>query len=322
MKEDARRDLVPAIIVFLVCLIGKGLSNWMTMVSLLPLICYALYFMGIIKPKEVYDPKPAKSDSFWKSMYNYPHPIIMPKVLYAMLGVVYLLIGIALFLIFPVSFYFLNWANMAFKMSSSSTATIELNPGQEYRSSNHRYQDSTVQDAHFRPARPSKPDHIPSYTSTPKPPKPQGTMNSQASSDPTLDAQAQKEKMARMAQKKTIEQIEKNNEELVDIQQNTAHALDTMFGDSKITKAKFQNGFDSAVEMSRQNLEVAKEYVKSGGQNPEVLQKFLNRSQTINSKTGELLDALVTHQQNQMEDNLNNLTDSLDELQESIKYYQ
>lgn len=126
--------------------------------------------------------------------------------------------------------------------------------------------------------------------------------------------------MARMAEKQTIAQIEKNNDELIEIQKNTAHALDSMFGDSKITKAKFQTGFDSAVEMSQQNLDAAREYIKSG-HNPEVLQKFLNRSQTINKKTGELLDALVTHQQNQMEDNLNDLTESLDELQESIKYY-
>lgn len=126
--------------------------------------------------------------------------------------------------------------------------------------------------------------------------------------------------MARMAEKQTIAQIEKNNDELIEIQENTAHALDSMFGDSKITKAKFQTGFDSAVEMSQQNLDAAREYIKSG-HNQEVLQKFLNRSQTINKKTGELLDALVTHQQNQMEDNLNDLTESLDELQESIKYY-
>ena len=321
MKEDAKRDLIPALIVFLVCLIGSGLHNWMTMVSLLPIICYALYFIGIIKPKEMYEPKPASSDSFWKSMYNYPHPIIMPRVLYALLGVVYLLIGFALFLIFPVNLYFWNWANISFKMASSSAVKIPVHPGREQPGrSGHLYgaSETPVQDANFRPARPH-PGPIPSFTSQ-KPPKPDLSGKKQASSASMSDPQAQREKMARMAEKQTIAQIEKNNDELIEIQKNTAHALDSMFGDSKITKAKFQTGFDSAVEMSQQNLDAAREYIKSG-HNPEVLQKFLNRSQTINKKTGELLDALVTHQQNQMEDNLNDLTESLDELQESIKYY-
>lgn len=299
MKEEAKYDVIPALIIFLITVLLSD-AKWMSVLTAFPLVFFALYWLNLIHPKEMYTPKPRKKGGFWNEMYNYSHPILMPKPLYALLGIVYMVFGTVLFLFYPINLYFWNWGSICFKMSSASSQT------------------AVVPDLPARPA--SKP-------AAASKPRKQSTKKAKASGIPIPTPKAKswsnasrQEKLNAAIEKNVILQIEKNDQELQNVQLTFKQALDTIFGGSKLTKARFQDGMDKAVEMSAKNLDAAKDYVKIG-HNPEVLQKFLNRSNRINQETGELLDALVAHQQNQMEDNLKGLSDSLDELQDSLRYY-
>lgn len=306
MKNEAKRDIIPVLIIFLISLLGNG-WNFLTVLMAIPLIYCVLYLLNLIQPTEMYVPKPPMQQSFATEMMTYSHPILMPRPLYAILGVIYMLLGIGVFLIFPLAKYFWNWASLCWKMSSTSSRVEPIGSSSDTMRSgplpgsgtNTRTQQRPVQDGVFT----QKPKDIPKTSQT----KPW----SQASRE---------ERTARSLEKNVILQIEKNDQELRGIRETFDEALDSIFGGSEMTKVRFQDGMDKAIKMSAENLKAAREYVRIG-HNPEVLKKFLDRSNMINKETGELLDALVTHQQNQMEDNLKGLTDSLDELQDSLKYY-
>lgn len=301
MKNEAGRDMIPVLIVFLLSLFGNG-WNFMTMILGVPLVYYGLYVLNLIKPTEMYTPKPSKKEGFATEMYNYSHPILMPKAFYSILGTVYMIFGAILFLLFPIAQYFWNWASICWKMSSNSSRVEPING-----------RNSAVTDLDSRPLPPKskkKKDDRPEEESPASFPRP----------DIPWSRASRQEKTARSLEKSVILQIEKNDQELRSIRQTFDQALDSIFGGSELTKVRFQDGMDKAVKMSAENLKAARDYVKVG-HNPEVLQKFLSRSNLINKETGDLLDALVTHQQNQMEENLKGLSESLDELQDSLKYY-
>lgn len=302
MKNEAKKDAIPALIIFLLAFL-TGSWNFLSVIMAVPLVYYLLYLFNLIQPTEMYVPQPSHKQGFATEMYNYPHPILMPKAFYGILGAVYMLIGTGLFLLFPIAQYFWNWASICWKMSSNSSR-IEPIGGV-------RQGGRVVQDLESRPVRKKTAD-----TETSK------KLNTipAAAKTKTWSQSSRQERTARSLEKNVLLQIEKNDQELRSIQLTFDKALDSIFGGSEMTKTRFQNGMDKAVAMSAENLKAAREYVQVG-HNPEVLQKFLTRSNRINKETGELLDALVTHQQNQMEENLKGLSDSLDELQDSLKYY-
>ena len=95
MNEDARRDLVPALMLFLLSVLfgGSGLFALVNIVSLLPLIFYGLYLLKVIKPRNAYVSKKKrkyksryKDIPFYEAMREYPHPILMPRWLYGIVS--------------------------------------------------------------------------------------------------------------------------------------------------------------------------------------------------------------------------------------------
>ena len=388
MNEDARRDLVPALILFLISVLlgGSGLLTLVNIVSLLPLIFYGLYLLKVIKPRNAYISKKKRKHKsrykdipFYEAMREYPHPILMPRWLYGIVGFFLSMTGVIFFLIPPISKYFLNWGDIYSGMCSKKLTPIPDLPGKkefndqafeedeiyfnnttgEYSASkakkNKKHQpdgpsvdeeqlaelakavSSFVQDSTknvselFKEFMASQNEQTEAKTqksngkfTMPKPPF--GSSSSASTSQPKEGVWKEKKTepdpdlVRAQVEAKVIEQIAKNDQELRDISKVSVHALDVMFGGSKLTKDKYQASIEEAVELSGKTLQAAKEYVQVG-HNPEVLQKFLDRSNMINQKTGELLDALVTHQQNAVEDDVDDLTESLEELQNNLKYY-
>lgn len=388
MNEDARRDLVPALMLFLLSVLfgGSGLFALVNIVSLLPLIFYGLYLLKVIKPRNAYVSKKKrkyksryKDIPFYEAMREYPHPILMPRWLYGIVSFFLSLTGMVFFFIPPVSKYFLNWGDIYSGMCSKKLIPIPDLPGKkdfndqpfeeneihfdnetgEYAASKvkknkNRQPDgpsideeqiaelakavaSFVQDSTknvselFKEFMASQNGQTETRTQKtngkfkmPKPPF--ASSNAASTSQPKEGIWKEKQTkpdpdlVRAQVEAKVIEQIARNDQELRDISKVSVHALDVMFGGSKLTKDKYQASIEEAVELSGKTLQAAKEYVQVG-HNPEVLQKFLDRSNMINQKTGELLDALVTHQQSAVEDDVDDLTESLEELQSNLKYY-
>lgn len=398
MNEDARRDLVPALILFILSIVfgGGGLLALVNILSVLPLIFYGLYTLKIVKPRFAYVSKKKRKKKryhdipFYESMREYPHPVLMPRFLYSIVGALFSVVGVLFFLIPPISKYFSNWGDIyggmgskklipipdlpnqkvmdAYEEDESSYATghrgpgfgagdsgsSHSNPGHIHQSHTERNQNakgsgpqideeqlaelakavsSFVQESSknvseiFKEfmatqngqAKPADSRTMKGFPFNRKPPK---FDQAAASSKSTQSKSTQPDPDAIRAQveARVIEQIAKNDQELREISKVSVHALDVMFGGSKLTKDKYQASIEEAVELSGKTLQAAKEYIQVG-HNPEVLQKFLDRSNMINQKTGELLDALVTHQQNAVEDDVDDLTQSLEELQDNLKYY-
>lgn len=340
MKDKALRDMIPLALLSVLCLVSGTMAPGAILACIVCAVYQGLYQIGQITPVAVYSPRPKGKDGFFKQMYKESHPIFMPSFIYTLLGLFYLFGGImvlgkglafgklfGLFLL-PVSIYFWNWSSLSFKMAQiakhyqfKERETIQTSSSQNTKEASEAaikvakkagqaarqvIQSQPVQDLKNSLAQEVKKSLQP---------------KSQTKPDPKVDNEAaRQEKIMRTLEQQVLEQIEKNDQELRSIRSTSVTALDSIFGGSEITKARFQQGIDKAIEMSKQNLAATKEYVKVG-HNPEVLQKFLNRSNLINKETGDLLDALVQHQQNQMEESLQGLTDSLDELQDSLKYY-
>ncbi len=401
MNEDARRDLVPALILFILSIVfgGGGLFALVNVLSVLPLIFYGLYTLKIVKPRFAYVSKKKRKKKryndipFYEAMREYPHPVLMPRFLYSIVGALFSIVGVLFFLIPPISKYFSNWGDIYGGMGSKKLIPIPDLPNQkvmdayeedEYSyTTGHRgpdfgasYSDhshwntghmhqANANHNHNKNANGSGPQvdeeqlaelakAVSSFVQessknvseifkefmasqngqaktadskktakgfpfNAKPPKfnqkDAGSQNDQTkSTEPDPDA------IRCQVEERVIAQIAKNDQELREISKVSVHALDVMFGGSKLTKDKYQASIEEAVELSGKTLQAAKEYIQVG-HNPEVLQKFLDRSNMINQKTGELLDALVTHQQNAVEDDVDDLTQSLEELQDNLKYY-
>lgn len=401
MNEDARRDLVPALILFILSIVfgGGGLFALVNVLSVLPLIFYGLYTLKIVKPRFAYVSKKKRKKKryndipFYEAMREYPHPVLMPRFLYSIVGALFSIVGVLFFLIPPISKYFSNWGDIYGGMGSKKLIPIPDLPNQkvmdayeedEYSyttgqrgpdfgasysdhshwntghihqaNANHNHNknangsgpkvdeeqlaelakavSSFVQESsknvseifkEFMASQNGQAKTADSKKTTKgfpfnaKPPKfnqkDAGCQNAQTkSTKPDPDA------IRCQVEERVIAQIAKNDQELREISKVSVHALDVMFGGSKLTKDKYQASIEEAVELSGKTLQAAKEYIQVG-HNPEVLQKFLDRSNMINQKTGELLDALVTHQQNAVEDDVDDLTQSLEELQDNLKYY-
>lgn len=358
MKEDLRRDIIVPITLFLLFgVLGDttlfGIPFVLPILTLIPVICYILAITGSRKPTEIYVRKKKKKNKRYKA-WNEPkyqnHPVVMPRMFCVIEAILCMLLGLITFILFPISSYFFNWSSVYWAMADGKVAPIPDLPDEDQHydryEQDQRYQrtDSNEQtpeellrnmgeatqrffqseevkgaartigaafkdvatevDANMKKA----------STSSTKTQKQTTTAKTKTQSAPSPD------EIARQLKFNVISQIEKNDAELQGIKATLKTTLESMFGGSKITIAKYQAGIEEAIEMSSQNLQAAKEYVK-GGSNPEVMKTFLDRSNMINQKTGELLDALVTHQQNLMEDDMQDLTSSLEDLQDSLKYY-
>lgn len=343
MKNNALRDMIPLALLSVLCLVTGTMAPAAILACITCGVYQALYQVGQITPTAIYTPKSKGKDGVLNQMYKESHPIVMPSLIYTLLGLFYIFGGImvlakgiafgklfGLFLL-PISIYFWNWSSLSFKMAevakryrlkekiAPKTATPPFSS--QYKEDSSELAKQVAKQAgkvagqviNSQPVQDLKKSLTIEIQKSlqPKPEK---------STKKVDDEAARQEKIMRTLEAQVLEQIEKNDQELRSIRSTSVTALDSIFGGSQITKARFQQGIDKAIEMSAQNLEATKEYVKVG-HNPEVLQKFLNRSNLINKETGDLLDALVKHQQNQMEDSLKGLTESLDELQDSLKYY-
>lgn len=330
MKNDALRDMIPLILLAVLCVVSGTLVPAAILAVVVCGFYQVMYQTNQLEPHAIYTPKP-KGNSLLSNMYSDPHPVLMPSFIYTILGFFYLIGGIVvlvnalrfaglfgLFLL-PISLYFWNWSSIAFKMSHVAKWPKQVNRNYSYdkQAAKHTAQQAGRMAKQVINSRPVQ-DLRRNVTEEVK--KTWEQVNSKPTSTPAEQEAARQAKIQRSVEERVLAQIEKNDQELRSIQTAFSSALDDLFGGSEITKVRFQNGLDKALEMSAQNLEATRNYIKVG-HNPEVLQKFLNRSNLINKETGELLDALVTHQQNQMEDSLHGLTESLDELQDSLKYY-
>ena len=140
MNEDARRDLVPALMLFLLSVLfgGSGLLALVNIVSLLPLIFYGLYLLKVIKPRNAYVSKKKRKRKsryndipFYEAMREYPHPILMPRWLYGLVSLFLSLTGMIFFFIPPVSKYFLNWGDIYSGMCSKKLIPIPDLPGKK-----------------------------------------------------------------------------------------------------------------------------------------------------------------------------------------------
>lgn len=358
MKEDLRRDIIVPITLFLLFgVLGDttlfGIPFVLLILTLIPVICYILAITGSRKPTEIYVRKKKKKNKRYKA-WNEPkyqnHPVVMPRMFCVIEAILCMLLGLITFILFPISSYFFNWSSVYWAMADGKVAPIPDLPDEDQHydryEQDQRYQrtDSNEQTpeellrnmgeatqrffqseevkgaartigAAFKDVATEVGANMKkASTSSTKTQKQTTTAKTKTQSAPSPD------EIARQLKFNVISQIEKNDAELQGIKATLKTTLESMFGGSKITIAKYQAGIEEAIEMSSQNLQAAKEYAK-GGSNPEVMKTFLDRSNMINQKTGELLDALVTHQQNLMEDDMQDLTSSLEDLQDSLKYY-
>ena len=357
MKEDLRRDIIVPITLFLLFgVLGDttlfGIPFVLPILTLIPVICYILAITGSRKPTEIYVRKKKKKNKRYKA-WNEPkyqnHPVVMPRMFCVIEAILCMILGFVTFILFPISSYFFNWSSVYWAMADGKVAPIPDLPDEEMRNGQYEQQKYRQQDpnqqssedllrnmgeatARFFESEEVKDaartigaafkDVASEVGANMKKASTSSTNTSKqttATRTKTQSAPSQDE-IARQLKFNVISQIEKNDAELQGIKATLKTTLESMFGGSKITIAKYQAGIEEAIEMSSQNLQAAKEYAK-GGSNPEVMKKFLDRSNMINQKTGELLDALVTHQQNLMEDDMQDLTSSLEDLQDSLKYY-
>lgn len=304
MNRDALRDLLPASLAFLISFAFIHGPWFVTAGALLPIIFYILYLLNIQPSSGIYVCSSQSNGKFWTSMYDYAHPVIMPRPLYLLLSLAYLVIGCCLILIYPVAFYFINWAKVAWKMGTSDLARVSSssNPNAQTRAK-------------------TKLPHLPVMEAeilrkTPKTPK---TPNAKPKKETRRKA-SQELFPGAMEMKRDFSRIEYNHSELLKIQTSANRVLAQIFGDSKMTRDRFQTGIDQAVELSEKNLEAAQAYMETG-KNPEIMKKYLEKSEQINTKTSKLLDAIAAHRNDQMDDSFKRLNDNLEELEQSVHYY-
>lgn len=293
MRDEIKKDIIPSLVVFLVCMV-LNLNFWMKAIAFLPLLFDALYFLGIVQPTEVYQPKhnpPYAAKSFNTEMFDEGHPILMPKILYLLEALLFYFFGVFIFFIPPVSHYFWNWGKVYWGMMSEASQSVPATPNRAQKKTGTRSE--TVYDVPFSEKK--KEEVKPDLPDT-------------------------KEARFKRVAASAIKQMERNHKELQSLQKSTEQTLDTMFEGAELTQNRFSRSIDEAVELSQDNLNNAKEYVEVGT-NPELVSAYLKRSETILQSARNLLDALITHQQSRMEENLQNLTESLQELQTSVKYY-
>ena len=300
MNRDALRDLVPAVLTFLLSSVMIHGPWFVTAGALLPIIFFFLYLFGLHQSSGIYVSSKPSNGKFWTSMYDYAHPVIMPKPLYLLLSIAYLVIGCCLILIYPVAFYFINWAKVAWKMG---TADLSPMPGVPGSSTQHYGR------AHARPP------HLPVMEAEilPKTPKTKARKEIKKKVSPELFPGA-------LEMKHDFSKIQYNHKELLKIQSSSQRVLGKIFGDSKMTQERYQNGIDQAVELSAKNLEAAEMYMETG-KNVEIMKKYLEKSDQINAKTSKLLDAMAAHRNDQMDDSFKRLNDNLEELEQSVHYY-
>lgn len=349
MNEDLRRDIVVPIILFVIFGIFTGWIPILFVMTFIPVICYAAAIHGSRKPREVYIGKTSnRSYRSWKAPKYQNHPVVMPRLFYALEAVLCVILGLSTLILFPISFYFFNWSSIYWAMADGRVQPIPTIPNvnQQRRYSQQKQSNytehsnkgkNTAEDAlhqmgdamqRFLQSEEVKEaaKTVGSTVAGVVQEVSNGMKNAKSSSATNQKHTSFKktkpspEEIAQQLKLDVIRQIETNDAQLQDINQALGEMLETMFGGSKITIAKYQAGMDEAIELSSQNLQAAREYAKTGS-NPEVMQKFLDRSNMINKKTNELLDALVTHQHNLMEEDFQDLTGSLEDLQDSLKYY-
>lgn len=345
MNEDLRRDMLVPIILFIVFgIFGILEIPFLFILTLIPVICYLMAINGSRKPREIYIGKKKKRNRTYKS-WNEPkyqnHPVVMPRIFCALEAILCVILGMITFILFPISGYFFNWSSIYWAMADGRVAPMPTIPHanqQRYADQNQQEKKQSAEDALRKMGEATQrflqSDEVKDAARTVKATfasvaqevneglknaKPATSATSQ-SKKATKKAQPSPEEIAQRLKFEVIRQIEANDANLQEINHSLGNMLETVFGNSKITIAKYQAGMDEAIEMSFQNLQAAREYAKTGS-NPEVMQKFLDRSNLINQKTNELVDALVTHQHNLMEEDVNELTNSLEDLQDSLKYY-
>ena len=344
VNEDLRRDMLVPIILFIVFgIFGIGLPLFFIM-TLIPVLCYGLAIYGSSKPKEIYLGKNRKRNApyrFWNEPKYQNHPVVLPRVFCGLEAILCLILGFSTLILFPISFYLFNWSSIYWAMAEGRVAPMPSIPHGQQRYAKQGPQQTSKQSAEDvlrkmgeTTQRFLQSDEVKEATRTFRATVAnvaqevnQGMKNAKSTtSNPTQKQTAYKkpqpspDEIAQQLKIEVIRQIEANDLKLQDINHSLGGMLETMFGNSKITIAKYQAGVDEAIEMSSQNLQAAREYAKTGS-NPKVMQKFLDRSNLINQKTNELIDALVTHQHNLMEEDVNELTNSLEDLQDSLKYY-
>lgn len=320
VNNYARKDVVPALFLLLISLfVGKF---WLRAFGITAIVFYLLYLTKLVQPRGIFiPPRPAKNSDFYEAMYTHPHVAIMPDWLYTIYGVIYFIISVVLFLIVPVSRYFYNWSKMMFGMASNKKLQpVPQNDVDIPLPQNPQPQNQRV--PHPDPVAPNRNPYSAGSTQSrqvaPRNPWQRGFGNRRP---PGPNPSESSQRAAQEAvERSMISSMERNLDDLKQIRANSEKLLDTIFGGSRISKARFLSGLDSAVEMAEKNLAAAREYLQVG-HNPEILKNYLDRSNKINKAAAELLDSLAAHQQNEMEDDFTQMTDSLDELQRSVSLY-
>lgn len=318
MHDEARKDLIPSLVLFaLAMILDMGLFT--KILTLAPSIYYVLYLFNAIQPRGMYiSRKEARNTNFDEKMYSFAHPVLMPSFVYVLLGILYLFFALIFFIIFPVSRYFYHWANVMFGMA---TGKLEPIPSENTQYSQVRHEPrKTAQTKQpnpqpkartFTASKGSKTFTMPAFGKTGK----------KAPIPPRKSSQNARQATQQSIERDLLRSIESNHNELVDIRKNSEMILDGIFGGSKLSKARYLSGLDNAVEMSANNLKAAREYVQVG-HNLEILKKYYERSVQTNKAAADLLDSLVTHQQKEQQDDFKEMTSRLDELQDSLKYYE
>lgn len=321
-SENARKDLIPPAILLVLCVIfhfkffAFGSLTIARVFSLLPFIFFVLYIFNVIKPRGLYVPKRApKNSSFSESMYGYVHPVLMPSFIYIVLGIMYFILSVVTFLIAPVSRYFYNWSQIMFGMGSGGLEPVGSLKKPPIPGVNRKPPIPKVSPKAAKASVPHPDTSAPASSSSSSF---MGNLRNRAETRKEADRQTS---MQREIERTTIRSMEQSLSELYEIRENSAQLLDSIFGNSRISKARFMTGLDSAVEMAEKNLNSAREYVKVG-HNPEILKKYYSRSMRIKQAATDLFDSLAEHEQNAIDDDFRKMSDSLDELQESVKYYE
>ncbi len=315
MSDNSGKDLLPMLLPMALAFV-LHLGFIFKLLFIIPVIYYVGHFLGQARTRTEYvSPQKPQNSEYNEAMFGYSHPVVMPYAFYYLEGLMMYLYSFLLFFAPGISRYFSNWGSVYLGMGA-----LKAGPRTYSSPAN-----SSQSHASRTQARPSQKPPIPKKLPIPNVKDTRASSGSgqlfprpEKKARPVVD---EAKETQRAIERNLLTQIENNDRELHRIKDNSEAILENIFGGSKLSIARFTAGLDEAIAMSQNNLEQARLYVKIG-HNMDILRKYYERSVQINKKAADLLDSLVTHQQAENDDDFEEMTRRLDELQDSIKYYE
>lgn len=125
-----------------------------------------------------------------------------------------------------------------------------------------------------------------------------------------------------------LDQLQKYSVDLKERQSTVSEFLDDFFGQSEISKARYKNQIQEAINLVDRNLRKGTQAVKIFGdstvteQRIEILDNYVEDSRDVHDKVEHVIDALIIAQQNNDIKDGDLLDERLEELASTTAYYQ